>query len=647
VSKYHKSAGAPGRDDDYLDGADDEGKTLSPVNVLPDLVLGAGMADSVWEMLDQPGGKVLIISVPTAAWAEPIARAMRAKSPGARVYALTSARTGMLVDDTRTSAHLAKDGLVVGISQDPATYIPLAFRAAADAVITLAPPDVAILKKLIRVVTGESTRTLVAADLSGLDFYDLVNAVRPDTTAKDCVMRLRRAAASKSITTNNMTPPLTAMPVYGAVRAWAYETLEEIALMRAGKVKPNALESCILFGPPGNGKSTIVRAFARSAGLPLIETSVASWFSNSTGHIDTVLQQAQEFGQRLLQSAPAIGFTDEIDAIPNRATMEARNGSYWTPVVTGILLMIDTLRRSEKGIILIGATNHLERLDQALIRPGRYDRHVYVGPPQTEEDFTAVLRHYVGNDLPGVNLDQLCKFGLGASPAVIESWLRGARRAARSADRPLRVGDLLDQMAPVETRSKDQLLACALHEAGHACVAVRLGMHLGSVSIKADGDAGGLTAILGSPWTPRLEDIETSVTIGLAGRAADEIIGRGPDVGAVADLAACTRLLVAAESSYGLGASLLYRGADTSPEALLAQDIHLREAVHDALDRLMRRARKLVTENRKDILRLADALIAARVLSGAEAETILEGRDPLPQNPQSGLRCEASSKPDH
>ncbi|KFL30300.1 hypothetical protein JP75_17200, partial [Devosia riboflavina] len=88
----------------------------------------------------------------------------------------------------------------------------------------------------------------------------------------------------------------------------------------------------------------------------------------------------------VLVNEPAIGFMDELDALPNRATLDNRGRDWWTPLINLFLTEIDRVRKSGKKVLLLGATNYYDRLDGALIRPGRLQQRVSVLPPRTEAE---------------------------------------------------------------------------------------------------------------------------------------------------------------------------------------------------------------------------------------------------------------------
>jgi cell division protease FtsH len=377
-----------------------------------------------------------------------------------------------------------------------------------------------------------------------------------------------------------------------------------------------------LGGPPGTGKTLLASALARSAQLPFISTSVASWFVASDGHLGGVLQAADSFFQALRAAAPVIGFLDELEAIPDRASLEPRHREWWNPVVTGLLLSVSSIRSGNSGVILLGATNFIDRIDDALKRPGRFGRHVLVRGPENQAEVAEVLHYYAGADLSSDDVDYAASLVGTTTPAAVEGWMASARRLARQASRKLTVDDLVLQVAPHDRRSKADQLRFAIHECGHAVVALALGLNLVSVSVIRDGDTGGTTLVQGQ-LVPRLADIEARVITTLAGRAADQVIGGGGDVGSVHDLEVATRVLAAARASHGLRDSLVHRSAEADIASLMRIDPHLVRQVDEDLQRLMAQALKLVEQHRDAIVKLAHVLVERRFLTGAHVQAAL------------------------
>jgi ATP-dependent Zn protease len=327
------------------------------------------------------------------------------------------------------------------------------------------------------------------------------------------------------------------------------------------------------------------------------------------------------FFDQLIAAAPSVGFLDEVDALPNRATLSHKGADWWLPVITNMLLRIDQVRATKAGVVLLAATNHVERVDAALRRPGRFDRTFEILPPD-EEALIAILRLHLGAELKDADLTAVARLGQGATGAVAVGWIRAARQRARLAGRAMTLEDLLAEAAPEDPRSPELLRAIALHEAGHALIALRLGIPVLGATIRASGTAAGATRLGFADLIPNRQALEAQVVALLAGRASDIVLGRGASAGSVSDLQEATRLVTALHASYGLGAMLSSRAPLQDPTGLLMMDASLARAVETDLQRLMDQAEALVRANQEAILGVAEALLSRRVLTGEEVAAL-------------------------
>ena len=271
------------------------------------------------------------------------------------------------------------------------------------------------------------------------------------------------------------------------------------------------------------------------------------------------------------------------------------------------------------------ATNYYARLDAALVRPGRLEQRVHIPVPQTEDELRTIFAHY-------------------PAPALIEAWVKQARGMARHDQRILTVEDVMEVVAPPDDRPPNEIRAVAIHEAGHAFVATRLGIGVKYVSIIARGASGGFTQTApagGMLSRPQLED---HVTIMMAGRAADLILGdMGAHSGASVDIEMATSLLTRGYCEWGLYDSLGH--LDPNSEAAF-------DFADKAIKRLLNRAIKLITQNRQQVLALATELQARRFLQGHEIKHIIDLHtdDPAPsktvERPSNrrGRKVETSAK---
>ena len=408
--------------------------------------------------------------------------------------------------------YLRQDRSVLYISHDPDTVLHEAVLAAADVTITVSAMTPALLRKLIRQVTGKIARGVTTA-MAELALPVILSVVRPDQSAKACVASLGRALSRRPEPQRSSVPRLHELPLTAAIQTWSSQVLADLAAVEGGMLKPDQVVFGLLEGPPGTGKTLIAESLARSAGWSFVPSSVGAWFASGDGALGGVSKNLKNFMDEVLVNEPAIGFMDELDALPNRATMDNRGRDWWTPLINLFLTEIDRVRKSGKKVLLLGATNYYDRLDSALIRPGRLQQRISVLPPRSEGEVVAVLRYYLKADLADLDLGRFARIGRDATPALVEGWIKEARSLARSLNRPLEAGDILEQMVPRDDRSPADIRSVAIHEMGHALVGHRLGLTVDSVSVIADSDSEGRT------WTR------------LASRVPTSSLARGPPPG--------------------------------------------------------------------------------------------------------------------
>lgn len=557
---------------------------------------------------------LIIIKVPSKDWVEIIAPEIKRmdKAPVVRTVTERLKQGGVFHriggEDLK---HLRQGRSVLYVCQNPQDLLDEVVLAAVDVTITIPVMTPAVLRKVIRRVTGKVARG-VTHDMACLDLPVITSVVRKELTARECVENLGRAVGRKPARVVSSVPVLNLLPLTHDIRKWTDHTWADLEAVKRGAMHPDQLVFAMLEGPPGTGKTLIAESLARTADWSFVPTSVGAWFTSGDGALGGVARNLKSFIDQVLSSEPSIGFMDELDALPNRATMDNRGRDWWTPVINLFLTEIDRLRKSNRKVMLLGATNYYSHLDNALIRPGRLQQRVSVLPPQSESDVVALIRYYLKDDLAAVDLGRLGRIGRGATPAMVEGWLKEARGAARNNKRPLELGDILAQMVPEDDRPPADIRAIAIHEMGHAIVAHRLGQRVESVSIIADGNSGGRTWTRLPTIVPTWNRLLDMATIALGGRAADMVLGDGPNAGAEGDLASATELLMAAYERQGLRDSLVFA------PALSFRRADTFAAVNAELRRLLKRAMAIVEADRDLVLQLADSLIAERVLSGEE-----------------------------
>ena len=159
----------------------------------------------------------------------------------------------------------------------------------------------------------------------------------------------------------------------------------------------------LLYGPPGTGKTTYAKALCNTLQVPLISTSVARWLEASNlGDVLAAISATFKYAQ---EHSPCILFIDEIDNIGSRndganGGNSHKNDDYWSSLINRLLELLDGTAKTD-GVIILGATNRPEKIDPALLRSGRLEKHIIIPPPDAEA-LIGILAHHLGTDLDAI-----------------------------------------------------------------------------------------------------------------------------------------------------------------------------------------------------------------------------------------------------
>lgn len=467
------------------------------------------------------------------------------------------------------------------------------------------------------------------ADAYLLRLHDLLEGER---TAATLAAAATLAVAKDSPRT---APTLDRLHGLDEAVAWGQSLARDLAAYEAGTLPWSAVDrGCLLSGPPGTGKTLFARALAATCGVPLISGSYGQWLGSGGGHQGDFLKSLRRAFADARSRAPSLLFIDEIDSFPDRARVSHRYKEWDTQVVNALLAEIDGVQDRE-GVVLIGACNHPDKLDPALVRSGRLDRHIQIRLPDRAA-LARILQEHLGADLAGEDLSAAALLAAGSSGADCERYVRGARRRARSEDRTVTMADLLDELGGGDPNLLDLGLA-AIHEAGHAVVAcVLCPGSLGVVSVQTSGFAprgsaehGGSSALRSLPTYPLASDLWDRLVILLAGRAAEEVVLGEPSAGAgggsESDLAKASMLAAFIVSACGFEGGLLWSGTpdEASLPRMFAADPALARRVREMLANAYGNALSVVRERHAAVKAVAGALVNRRVLDGAEIARII------------------------
>lgn len=320
----------------------------------------------------------------------------------------------------------------------------------------------------------------------------------------------------------------------------------------------------LLFGPPGTGKTMIAKAIANEADIPFIATGGSDFVEKYVG---VGAQRIREVFNRAKAYPKAIIYIDEIDAVGKKRGGDNDNDER-TSTLNALLMEIDGFKNSE-NILVIASTNRIDILDDALLRPGRFDKHIAVNPPDYQGRLD-ILRLYAKNKHldSDVKLEKIASITRGFSGAELSNLLNEAamltafREKSKTSmqeidDAYYKIVTKGDKKKSFE-RSEDDTVLTAWHEAGHAIVSKLLAnQKVNKVTIiPSTSGAGGITLMEpkeGNYYSK--EDLENMVKVSYGGRAAEYILlndERKITTGASNDIEKATNIIMSMLGSYGM-----------------------------------------------------------------------------------------------
>jgi cell division protease FtsH len=376
----------------------------------------------------------------------------------------------------------------------------------------------------------------------------------------------------------------------------------------------------LLHGPPGTGKTLLAKAVAHESGATFFSQSAASFVEMFVG---VGAARIRRLFKAARKKAPAIVFIDELDAVGGHRGFDVSGERDQT--LNQLLVELDGFT-SRKDVVVIAASNMLEKLDQALLRPGRFDRQIFVSPPDVggrerilhvhtrnkpvseDVDFNLLARQTAG--LTGADLANIC------NEAAIFAARRSAKCAAMS-DFDAAIDRVVAGMQSRRVLSDHEKRVVAYHEAGHALTGELLPSvdRVHRISIVPRGRALGYTLNLPDEdrYLKTREELIDFMTMLLGGRAAEQLVFGSITTGAADDLKRVAEIANAMVSDYamGTGSSSLRATADGAAESTR----RVRDAeVGELADEAFRGSIALIDSHREQLDALAGTLLTNEVL---------------------------------
>lgn len=404
----------------------------------------------------------------------------------------------------------------------------------------------------------------------------------------------------------------------------------------------------LLVGPPGTGKTLLAKAVSGEAGVPFFSISGSDFVEMFVG---VGASRVRDLFEQAKKNAPCIVFIDEIDAVGRHRGAGLGGGhDEREQTLNQLLVEMDGFGINE-GVIILAATNRADILDPALLRPGRFDRRVFVGFPDIKGREAILKVHSRGKPLSSdVKLDELAKSTPGFTGADLENLLNeAALLAARKNKKRIDMDDIKEATFKVvvgpekksRVMSEKEKKLTAYHEAGHA-IAVRVASttdKVDRVSIIPSGRAGGYTAHKpdeDKTYHTKAQLVE-EIIIALGGRAAEDIVLGEISTGAYSDLKHANSVARSMITKFGMSEKLGNMIFDENDEVFIGRDFghtknfseeiaaEIDQEVKGIIDSAYEKAVNILKDNINKLHKIAETLLEKEKLEGAEFEEIFAG----------------------
>lgn len=428
-----------------------------------------------------------------------------------------------------------------------------------------------------------------------------------------------------------------------------------------------APKGLILYGPPGTGKTLLAKAVSGEANVPFFEASGSSFDDMFVG---VGAKRVRNLFAQAKKNAPCIIFIDEIDAVAGKRgsrNVVGGGGGYADQTINQLLSEMDGFNTA-KGIVVMAATNRLDSLDDAILRPGRFDRQIQINLPDIRERTEILKIHAQNKNISSrVALEDVARRTPGFSGAQLENVLNEATILAVRHNKNVisteEVDEAIDRvMAGPAKKSRSateqDLKITAYHEAGHALVGLYVdgGELVEKITIIPRGKAAGYTLYAPSKQESMMrtkKELLSSVTTALAGRAAEELIFGIDNIttGAVNDFYKATNIVRSMVTQLGmskLGLTQFHPSeGQVNPYIKPYSDLTSKlidQEINDILEIQYDQAKQIILDHRDELDLLAECLLLLEVIVKQQIDYIHKNKKLPPEALEAKAKLQKTNK---
>lgn len=402
-----------------------------------------------------------------------------------------------------------------------------------------------------------------------------------------------------------------------------------------GEIGARPCKGALLYGPPGTGKTMLAKAIAKEAGVAFISASGSDFNEVLVG---VGAGRVRSLWELASYNSPCIIFIDEIDCLGKRRKGGDGASNDHNQTLNALLQKMDGLNKTN-GIMVIGATNRKEDLDPALLRPGRFDRHYYIGAPDNKKDRDELVEVYLSNKKLSeeVSLESASKLMTGLSGAEVEEVLNEAVYISLRDNRNgvIKLRDIDEAVMKLHTggvekehSSERDLKITAIHEASHTIISLLLGVEVAKVSIiPYSSGTGGVTVKdtdkTGDIKLKLMSEYIDDIKILLAGKVGEDIKLGEHTQGCINDIENATKTVYEMVTAFGYKEDKLLND-NILIEYGLSRGIE--EDITNECNKLLKKyneeVKDLLSEHIEELDKLTDKLLIERTIVNPTLDSI-------------------------